>query len=241
MADIYWGRVEDPEQSPVAEIMAGWIPYIATMPIMAPPPDPLHVTLFYDVEADLEYQEWFELHRTGQKWNVSSPGLLLGPEGLAAVVLLTPDQKTSYKMGGDTAPHISLALTRGHMAKQFGPMVKRGNQVADWEETNVAGVFKSKQAPDFTYFKGPSCTEVVLEHQQLTRWHGAEDVNDPEAEKHLADLTPSFWVSHQADVGCLPIPPVTFKLDNSTPVCLRQYPIKEEALTGIRDTITGLL
>ncbi|XP_034562572.1 uncharacterized protein LOC117829124 [Notolabrus celidotus] len=62
-ADIYWGLVQ-PETTKgggVSSLYTAWKPWLHMLHPYAPPPDPLHVTLFYDRDEDLVYREAFEV------------------------------------------------------------------------------------------------------------------------------------------------------------------------------------
>lgn len=52
------------------------------MILLSPPSDLLHVTLFCDRDSDLSYQVWFNDFLEGQEWLVSSPGIVVGLEGV---------------------------------------------------------------------------------------------------------------------------------------------------------------
>ncbi|TWW66927.1 hypothetical protein D4764_20G0009590 [Takifugu flavidus] len=97
-ADIYWGLLTGPVDNPLMAAFRTWGPLIREFWACSPPPDPPHVTLFYDKDNDLTYQEWFNSSLDGQNWVVSVSGIVLGPQGVAAPVHLTPEQLQHYKM-----------------------------------------------------------------------------------------------------------------------------------------------
>lgn len=105
-AYIYWGLVIDPDNNALVVSFEQWHPYLAEKTVLSPPPEPVHVTLFYDREGDLVYQEWFNEISEGQEWVVSGPGLIQGLEGVATLVTLTPLQSQYCKMGPQSAPHM---------------------------------------------------------------------------------------------------------------------------------------
>lgn len=241
VSDIYWGLVIDQDHNQLLSAFANWFPHVKTRYLLFPPPDPMHVILFYDRDCDLTYQVWFNDTLEGQEWTISSPGIVVGPEGAAAPVCLTPDQMTHYKMAPESAPHVTLAIATGGQAKALGPMIAATNKISDWQETSIKDVYISVEHPQYTFYKAPTTVKVILNHQQLQRHHGAENTNDSEAEAALSALPSSMWVSHQADVGLLKVKPIEFQVDTAVPVNLPQYPIKPGALQGIQDTIEGLL
>ncbi|XP_056875472.1 uncharacterized protein LOC130517549 [Takifugu flavidus] len=240
-ADIYWGLLTGPVDNPLMAAFRTWGPLIREFWACSPPPDPPHVTLFYDKDNDLTYQEWFNSSLDGQNWVVSVSGIVLGPQGVAAPVHLTPEQLQHYKMGTDSAPHITLAVAMGRQAKALGPMVAEANTIKDWVSLELRDLWTSTSHPKLRFIKISCEIAVVLQHRQLQRHHGAEDSNDREAEVALTDLPPHMWVNHQADVGLVQTAPVTFQIDMTDPVFIPQYPIKTEAQPGIEDTVNGLL
>lgn len=130
-ADIYWGLVVDPDLSPITTLLRQWQPYMMAHAPLYLPADPLHMRLFYDTEGDLAYQEYYDDHLFDQQWTVSSPGIILGPEGVVAPITLTPEELAYYKMRPSCQPHISLVFTRGSQAKALGPMIAKANLVTE--------------------------------------------------------------------------------------------------------------
>ncbi|XP_056889301.1 uncharacterized protein LOC130526001 [Takifugu flavidus] len=236
-ADIYWGLLTGPDDNPLMAAFCMWGPLIREFWACSPPPDPQHVTLFYNKNNDLT----FNSNLDGQHWVVSVSVIVLGPQGVAAPVHLTPEQLQHYKMGPDSAPHITLAVAMGGQAKALGPMVAEANTIKDWVSLELRDLWTSTSHPKFRFIKISCEIAVVLQHRQLQRHHGAEDSNDREEEVALTDLPPHMWVNHQADVGLVQTAPVTFQIDMTDPVFIPQYPIKTEARPGIEDTVNGLL
>lgn len=54
--DIFWGLVIDKNFTPLGTTFNNCFSHIRTRNVLAPPPDPLHVTLFYYPDGDLTYQ-----------------------------------------------------------------------------------------------------------------------------------------------------------------------------------------
>ncbi|XP_029385609.1 uncharacterized protein LOC115061440 [Echeneis naucrates] len=80
-----------------------------------------------------------------------------------------------------------------------------------------------------------------MDHAQVSRHHGREKTDHPDAARMIDSLPDSLWSSGPTDVGLVDCPPVSFKLKSDTPVWIPQYPSKREAEIGIADTIEGLL
>lgn len=77
---------------------------------LTPPPNPFHMTLFYDPTSDLTYQSWFNQNLEGQIWEVGVPGIVLGPEGAAAPRKLSPERSAFHRLG----PPLSSAFDIGN-------------------------------------------------------------------------------------------------------------------------------
>lgn len=60
-ADIYWGLLEPEtmETPGIGALYQSWRPWVQSLNPYTPPPDPLHVTLYYDRNGDELYQQAF--------------------------------------------------------------------------------------------------------------------------------------------------------------------------------------
>lgn len=123
-ADIYWGMVVNPSTAPLILVFSEWHSLIALLVVYEAPPDLPQVTLCYDTSDDYTYQTMFKNELAGKQCTVISPGIVIGPQGVAAPITLTPEQLSYYRMSDTAAPHLSLAPSPGHQAKELGPMVK---------------------------------------------------------------------------------------------------------------------
>ncbi|KAK0134687.1 Gag-Pol polyprotein [Merluccius polli] len=140
-ADIYWGLIQ-PETSKgggVKSLYTDWKPWLHMLNPYAPPPDPLHVTLFYDRDETWVYHDAF-MTVEGTEVQVETRCLLAGPEGIAAVVELNDELLQYYEMTKEAVPHITLAVHSDHQAKELGPMTKRLLKASDWEPTQIPNV-----------------------------------------------------------------------------------------------------
>jgi len=69
-----------------------------------------------------------------------------------------------------------------------------------------------------------------------------EPTNHPDTEHALAAVPDSLWTKRPYDVGCVQHHQVNVKIRNhQVPVWRPQYRLKNEQLSGIQDTIKGLL
>ncbi|KAL3980512.1 LOW QUALITY PROTEIN: plasminogen activator, urokinase receptor [Sarotherodon galilaeus] len=189
-----------------------WRPWIMSLAVYSEPRDPYHVTLFYDKEEDDTYREQFESDLEGETWKVKTHNIYIGPEGVAAAVKLTDEQLPWYNVGEDSAPHITLAVHVGHEARELGPMVKRALDNSWWQE-----------------------------HKEISRTHGREKTDHPDAVAELPKLPDTLWSRGPTDVGLASCSPVLFELKSDAPINKPQYRHKPEADAGIAETIEGLL
>ncbi|KAL3969276.1 trafficking protein particle complex subunit 9 [Sarotherodon galilaeus] len=236
-ADIYWGRLV--EEGILGQYQQ-WKPWIMSLAVYSSPRDPYHVTLFYDRDDDDVYREAFQSELEGQTWNVQTQNIYAGPEGVGAVVKLTDEQLPWYNMGSDSAPHITLAVYEGHQAKELGTMVKRALDNAWWQPTQVPNVCYAPKCKTYRITCVSSDT-VILEHQQISRTHGSERTDHPDAVAELSKLPDTLWSTGPTDVGLAHCSPVLFQLKSETPISRPQYKHKPDAEEGIAETIEGLL
>lgn len=241
-ADIYWGLVNTPpDTAGIGSLYQSWRPWIQSLHPYTPPPDPLHVTLYYDRHGDELYQQAFYNDIEGTEWGIQSTCVWVGKEGVAAGVDLTPEQLVWYKGSAEASPHISLAVHANHQAKDLGPMCKRLSQLTDWQFSQIPQVLFSPSEGAYKITQGAT-DMVLLEHRQVERWHGREKTDHEDAAKMLTTLPEELWSAGPTDVGfCSHIPPITFDLTDTTPIWQTQYKHKPAAEVGISDTIEGLL
>lgn len=241
-ADIYWGLLqpETPTHGGILSVYLLWKPWIAQIHPLISPPDPPHVTLFYDRMQTEWYQDQFQEIIEGQTWDINSQNIYVAPEGVAAGVFLTEEQSKWYMMEEEAAPHISLALHPKHEAKELGSIVKKALRQTDWKKTNLPQVTYSPSTKIYK-ISLTAVDQATLQHLQISRHHGRERKDHPEAEPMINSLPDSLWAEGPTDVGLVACSPVTFSLQSDDPIWIKQYPHSLQAEEGIKDTITGLL
>ncbi|KAI4874220.1 hypothetical protein NFI96_032033, partial [Prochilodus magdalenae] len=141
-ADIYWGLLlpETTAHQGILSAYLQWKPWISQLHPLLSPPDPPHVTLFYDRMQVEWYQEQFQEQLEGQTWQIITQNIYVAPEGVAAGVTLTAEQASWYMMSEEAARHVSLALHPQHQAKELGSIVKRALAQTDWVPTSISQV-----------------------------------------------------------------------------------------------------
>lgn len=236
-ADIYWGRLVE---EGILRIYQKWRPWIMSLAVYSEPKDPYHVTLFYDKEEDDIYREQFEADLEGETWEVKTHNIYIGPEGVAAAVKLTDEQLPWYNVGEDSAPHITLAVHCGHEARDLGPMVKRALDNSWWQSTQIPNVWYAPECKTYRILC-LSNDAVILEHKEISRTHGREKTDHPDAVAELSKLPDTLWSRGPTDVGLASCSPVLFQLKSDAPINKPQYRHRPEADAGIAETIEGLL
>lgn len=234
---IYWTQVlTDPEKGNIASAL--WQHYKTWAKALYPlrePFDPLHVTLYHTTLEDDVYDDlWQQVD--GQTFQVAYSYLYLGPQGMAIAATLPEELKPFYKGEEESAPHVSLAISKYHTQKQLGPMVKLASNL-QYEPTRKEGVFYNKQHQIFRIIL-PQGSEDVTRTSKQTRHRSCE--NHPDTEKHLAQVPKNVWMLHPHDVGQT-THTVKVQLSTDKPVYRPQYPLKPEQIAGIQETIDGLL
>lgn len=241
-ADIYWCGIlpEETHGGGVLSVFMLWKPWILAIRDYNPPIDPLHCTLYYDREGDEVYAEEFR-QIEGLTWQLNTEKIYVAPEGVAAVCNLTPNQLPWYKMAPKAIPHISLALSPGHEARELGPMVQRLQQVTDWKQTEMPQIMYSVDADSYCISIGYTDDRATLEHHVISRDHGRELTDHTRTQEMLAEVPASVWSTSAFDVGhCRDVPPIQIQLATETPVYRPQYPWPAAADQGMEDTISGL-
>nr|XP_015798270.2 uncharacterized protein LOC107374635 [Nothobranchius furzeri] len=241
-AEIYWALLDtETKDTPgLMTLYQQWKPWLTQVHPYVSPPDPPHLTLFYDRHDSVWYKEAFQNHLEGQQWCVQTTDIYAAPEGVAAAANLTQEQLAWYMMGDEAVPHVSLALHPAHQAKELGGMVKRSLATTDWRSTPLPQVSYSESTQTFKITAACS-NSTHLQQETISRSHGRERTDHPDALIMLDLLPTSLWSTGPTDVGLVSIPPVTFHLKDHAPLWVPQYPHKPYAEEGIADTINGLL
>ncbi|XP_026043069.1 uncharacterized protein LOC113033468 [Astatotilapia calliptera] len=241
-ADIYWAllEVETPAEPGVWTAFQQWRPWLSLLHPYVPPPDPPHVTLFYDRHDTTWYQHMFQEQCEGRAWSLNMSCIFAAPEGVAAAVTFTTDQLQWYMMSDEAAPHVSLALHPGHQAKELGGMVKRSLAATDWTPTKLPQVLFSPSTKTYQILN--DCfNSSTLQHGVVSGSHGREHTDHCDAAPLLDSLPDCLWSLGPTDVGLVDVEPVSFQLSSATPLWQPQYPHRPEAEAGIAETISGLV
>ncbi|XP_041863731.1 uncharacterized protein LOC121653990 [Melanotaenia boesemani] len=178
----------------------------------------------WDISTDY-YHRWTD--EAVGTWDLSGSGIVLGPQGVAALIDLTPEQLSFYEMSPSAAPHVTLAVSPAHSAKDLGPMCKQASDASDWVNTQLPQVLFS---PSTSLYKICSLTQdkATPETLLLDRQHGREKTDHPHKDFLCSTLPSSLWAEGPGDVGTpMKVSPVTFDYESPKPVFRAQYPISD--------------
>lgn len=129
------------------------------------------------------------------------------------------------------------------------------NQSANGEAAGVAGsVWEARADTDgcvhamLKYAQSTQCSQILsdtsnyvtLAHQHLTRYHGRERTDQPQAAMMLSKFPQELWTDGACDGRFCGISPPYFELDWSYIIAKPRYYTKPEAAAGIADTLRGL-
>lgn len=199
----------------------------------------LHCTSHISCGPDYDYERLF-YDQTSEP--LSTAFLIWDGEKAAATVSLTKQQDTLFTMG-NSHPHISLARVNHTVPwENLGPWAFREARTKDWVDTKHPNVqysistrmwrcpyqYRLKSEPTVELFGPPPLVQAA----SLTE----------EEEMELSSLPPHLWASSKYDVGLIKnCEPVSITPKSDYRPRRAQYPLKYEAVKGIRPVFQALL
>ena len=217
-------------------------------------PEHLHCTAAVLTEPNTEYEEDFlyEVNDeiTVECWYWSSMRC-------AVSVCLTPRQSKYYNIK-DADAHISLSKAPTDRWRDLGPFVRECNQMTDWQPTDKPHIEYSptndayrRLVPEHeTFSKTTNCLRSVYvmgdpddpgckPANQMSHTCYSSSADLPEI---LQEVPRTLWASHKYDVGLIKsAEPVKIKPLSGYRPKQQQYPLKPEAVEGIRPVFSALL
>ena len=244
-AEIWWGLVTNPGETPLHETNIAWSKWFDIMHAYREPDDPMHCTFNYTLEGDDDYETlWSGLKKHCDETNdrpiVETGHIYVAKEGVAAEVQLSEELEMIYALGATAAPHITLKVAQEGDARNLGPMVKRAREATDWIPTQCS---KLHYSPKFDVYRIEQHSSITLNPEKcfLPRSHGRENTDHPQTEAMLAMLPETMWSKGSTDVGHLQVDPIRIQLKpDIQPVYRSQYPLRQDQILGIKNTINGL-
>ena len=245
-AEIWWGLIPVFLSTPLYVTFSSWLPWISIMRLQTNPIDPPHCTYNYEVFGDENYDALWDgfvkqCFETGEEPCVEIRDIYVGPEGVAAAVSLLSSMEMLYALSDTSVPHITLQVANGGEAKNLGPMVKQCLLACDWSPTQNKHL---RYTPSTQTYMITHVSHTILhpEKRYVSRTHGRENTDHQHTQALLDSLPDTLWSTGPTDVGLLDVPPISIPLKrNIVPIYRAQYPLKLDQVTGIRNTIRGLL
>uniref|UniRef100_A0A671WVG1 Gag-Pol polyprotein n=1 Tax=Sparus aurata TaxID=8175 RepID=A0A671WVG1_SPAAU len=241
-AHVYWMKITSPN-SFLQQDWETWKLFVAHYYEAAQEPTlPLHCTMMYDADGEQEDYDacWNELinHTTAV---IQYEDIIMGPQGTAAAVRLTEEVKEWFQ-DPKSSPHVTLLVAAGHESHELGPMIKEAQQIQEWIPTDSQYVHSS---PDgrFLRISYKRADEAIAEKVLLPTEVKSQMLLTKDQEVLLSQVPPHVWSAHKTDVGLVKsATPQRFQIKTGIHLPYqKQYPLRQEAINGIKPTIEGLL
>ncbi|XP_058617745.1 uncharacterized protein LOC131531182 isoform X1 [Onychostoma macrolepis] len=204
-------------------------------------PDNLHCTSHVVVERENQYEkDWFE----GEKGETLSFKKIFWKENMCAVSVGLTEKQLSFFLMSESVPHLSLSKAKEQAWAELGGFVKNCVDATDWCEISV-GVKHSKSLEAFM----SECKHEIEVARNVTPIdesmkgnHCMTNICASEIHPALADVPSELWAKHKYDVGLIKgCEPVVITPKSDYRPCQRQYPLKKEAILGIKPVFDSLL
>uniref|UniRef100_A0A3B4BME9 ribonuclease H n=1 Tax=Periophthalmus magnuspinnatus TaxID=409849 RepID=A0A3B4BME9_9GOBI len=155
---------------------------------------------------------------------------------MALAVTVPEELKPYYRAGEETAPYVSLAISKNHTQKSLGPMTKLAAML-HYEPTVQPEVFYNDNNHIFKIILPQDMGDITRTSKQTRhRTH----MKIPDSEKYLNQVPNHIWMTHPNDAEQTKL---VFRVELTTDRLINrpQYPLKLEQMAGIEEIIDGLL
>ena len=208
-------------------------------------PSNLHCTAYVSCSPDRDFEKRFFLSEYDELLMCT---LYWSSTRSAISVSLTHTQSVFYEIE-HAVPHVSLSKAHTDSWKDLGPFVKQCEALTDWAYTQADNVLYSASKNVFKKQLNTSCSvhrflhltedSYTTQSQEVTTSCFTDVTQLPAA---LSEVPHTVWASHKYDVGLIrAAEPVVIKPKSSYRPNLPQYPLKPEAVEGIRPVFDSLL
>ncbi len=241
-ANIYWlGELKEDVEKTISK----WGRYIREQ-LCEPslPKTEFHCTMKYDENKDPELENrWLE-NTKGLKIPMISQYIVVGLEGAALQVDREKFIDEWFEVP-NSVPHITLYVSKNCASKDLGPMMQKAEK-CKWEATENPLIFQSS---DKAYLKILCATPMLGVPRMVINTKIDPKVNEHQTKqtellKEMEKQVPlELWSQHDTDVGLVKSAnPIKIVLRSGTKMPKKmQYPLKPEAVQGIKKTIEGLV
>ncbi len=205
-------------------------------------PDRLHCTSHVVLEREPQYEEeWFN---GAENEKIRFNKIFWNENVCALSACLSEKQMQLFLITGKSAPHLSLTKATEQTWAALGLFVRKCMRATDWAEkgngvkhSENVGAFMANC--DFEVAVQRIMTAVV-ETAMEKHEHGSISATD--VHPVLAEIPSKLWAKHKYDVGLIKgCEPVVITPKSDYRPCQSQYPLKKEALRGIRPVFESLL
>ncbi|XP_016102534.1 uncharacterized protein [Sinocyclocheilus grahami] len=241
-ANMYWlGDLKEDVEKTISK----WGRYIREQ-LCEPslPKTEFHCTMKYDESKNPDFEKKWLKDTKGLKIPMISQSIIIGPKGVALQI----DRERfidDWFAVPNSVPHVTLYVNKDCLSKDLGPMMKRAEK-SKWEATENPLIF---QIADKEYLKILCATPMIGVPRMVINTRVEPKVKEHQTKqtellKDMERQVPlELWSQHDTDVGLVksanPIK-VVLKPGAKVPRKL-QYPLKPEAVEGIKKTIEGLM
>jgi len=97
--------------------------------------------MIFDEKQESEIQERWE-KEVGEKQEIRSESILIGPEG-AALMVTRNEWVSKWFSISSAEPHVTLKVNPGYRPKDLGPMVERGKEL-EFDKTDNMHIWMSR-------------------------------------------------------------------------------------------------
>uniref|UniRef100_A0A672MX06 ribonuclease H n=1 Tax=Sinocyclocheilus grahami TaxID=75366 RepID=A0A672MX06_SINGR len=208
------------------------------------PKTEFHCTMKYDESKNPDFEKRWLKDTKGLKIPMISQSIIIGPKGVALQI----DRERfidDWFAVPNSVPHVTLYVNKDCLSKDLGPMMKQAEK-SKWEATENPLIF---QIADKEYLKILCATPMIGVPRMVINTRVEPKVKEHQTKqtellKDMERQVPlELWSQHDTDVGLVksanPIK-VVLKPGAKVPRKL-QYPLKPEAVEGIKKTIEGLM
>ncbi|XP_056592765.1 uncharacterized protein LOC130411831 [Triplophysa dalaica] len=206
-----------------------------------------HCTMIYDPLRRVDIEKKWLQETKDKKVPLISQHIIVGPQGAALQVDRNDFIKEWFQIP-NSVPHITLYLEQGSENKEIGPMMKKAKGI-QWKSTDNPLIFISADKHFMkiacaTIMQGtPREVEVNNQRNMSSEIILEKEMKQTELIEEMEQLVPEkLWSKHDTDVGLIKsASPIVIKTKSGAKLPHKyQYPLKPEAIKGIRGTIEGL-
>uniref|UniRef100_A0A8C4PZT6 Reverse transcriptase/retrotransposon-derived protein RNase H-like domain-containing protein n=1 Tax=Eptatretus burgeri TaxID=7764 RepID=A0A8C4PZT6_EPTBU len=207
---------------------------------------PLHCTVYYDKTGqDFDYSDRVHEEYAATR-TLMTTALWIGKEGAAMEVELTAKERELMKHREGLTPHVSMAVSKGHSARELGRMLTRlrcASEPPGRDSETQSTLHASRRGDGWKVRLPDQILTCMLERHEMNSERPCRQANrGTRMEERLQEVPVELWTRHPNDVGrVLAATPVSIQIKEGIPLPrVAQYPLRKEAIEGIAPVIASL-